>query len=73
MARDTGAVQNLWGATVEEMEGAGSGEGHVPLVTWGAQALIGRDEAELAGLRARYGDRPGLIAGTVPEVAATWL
>jgi len=70
VARATGAVHNLWGATVEEVAEAGSGEGPVPLLTWGGQALIGRDESELADLRARYGDRPGLVAGTVGEVAA---
>jgi len=31
--------------------------------------LVGRDPAHLAALRARYGDRPGLVAGTVADVA----
>jgi alkanesulfonate monooxygenase SsuD/methylene tetrahydromethanopterin reductase-like flavin-dependent oxidoreductase (luciferase family) len=67
VARDTGASRNLWGVTVEEMKEAASGGAHV---TWGGQALVGRDEADLAALRAHYGDRPGLIAGTVTEVAS---
>jgi len=70
VARETGAVWNLWGVTAAELVKAGSGEGHVPLLSWGGQALIGRDQAELAALRARYGDRPGLVAGTVAEVAS---
>jgi alkanesulfonate monooxygenase SsuD/methylene tetrahydromethanopterin reductase-like flavin-dependent oxidoreductase (luciferase family) len=70
VARKTGASHNLWAATLEELKEAGSGDARV---TWAGPALIGRDEAELADLRARYGDRPGLIGGTVTEVASRLL
>lgn len=69
IARDHGAGRNLWGATVADVAHAAAGDGLVPLVTWGGQVLIGRDDGELADLRDRYGQRPGLVSGTIPEVA----
>jgi alkanesulfonate monooxygenase SsuD/methylene tetrahydromethanopterin reductase-like flavin-dependent oxidoreductase (luciferase family) len=69
VAAGAGVARNLWTSTVEEVAAAGSGIGHVPQVTWGGQVLVGGDDRELAELRARYGVRPGLVSGTVPEVA----
>ena len=70
VARAVGAARNLWGVDVATMaEAARAGEG-VPRATWSGQVLVGRDRAELAELRDRFGDRPGLVAGTVEEVAA---
>jgi len=65
-----GVARNLWGATAEEIERARRGQSNVPQVTWAGQVLIGRDRSEIAELRARHGDRPGLVSGTVEEVAA---
>jgi alkanesulfonate monooxygenase SsuD/methylene tetrahydromethanopterin reductase-like flavin-dependent oxidoreductase (luciferase family) len=69
VAARAGVGRNLWAATAEDITQARRGLGHVPL-TWGGQVLIGRDRADLTALRARHGDRPGLVAGTVDEVAA---
>ena len=38
--------------------------------TWGGQVLVGRDEAEAAAKLDRHGDRPGLVHGSVAQVAA---
>jgi alkanesulfonate monooxygenase SsuD/methylene tetrahydromethanopterin reductase-like flavin-dependent oxidoreductase (luciferase family) len=38
-------------------------------VTWGGQVLIGRTPADLAAKQERHGRRPGLVQGTVDEVA----
>ena len=39
-------------------------------VTWGGQVLVARTAAELDAKRARIGDRPGLVTGTVSGLAA---
>jgi alkanesulfonate monooxygenase SsuD/methylene tetrahydromethanopterin reductase-like flavin-dependent oxidoreductase (luciferase family) len=54
-------AHNVW-----QME---AGEDESP-VTWAGQVLVGRDGAELADLQARFGERDGLLSGTVDEVAA---
>ena len=64
------AARNLWGLTPEQVAKIGEREGHVPPMTWAGQVLIGRDESDLRRLRERFGDRPGLLAGTVGGVAA---
>jgi alkanesulfonate monooxygenase SsuD/methylene tetrahydromethanopterin reductase-like flavin-dependent oxidoreductase (luciferase family) len=69
VAHEHGVPRNLWAATIEEVAAAAAEYGHVPL-TWGGQVLVGRGEADVADLRARYGDRPGLVSGTVEQVAA---
>lgn len=69
VAVEHGAARNLWGAQPEEVAAAGTGEGDVPQVSWGGQVLVGRDEAEVRALRARHGDRPGVLSGTVADVA----
>lgn len=61
-------AHNVWGLTVEEIASRGAHPGHVPM-TWGGQVLIGRDQDELESLRATYGPRPGLVSGTVDDVA----
>ena len=38
-------------------------------VSWGGQVLVGRTEAEAATKLARRGDRPGLVHGTVADLA----
>ncbi len=70
VASRSGAARNLWGAGAEELTSAGAHEGHVLRVTWGGQVLVGRDRAEADELAGRFGARPGLVAGTVDEVAA---
>jgi alkanesulfonate monooxygenase SsuD/methylene tetrahydromethanopterin reductase-like flavin-dependent oxidoreductase (luciferase family) len=69
VALQLGVPRNLWSATVEEVAEAAGEHGSVPL-TWAGQVLVGRDEADLDGLRAKHGDRPGLVSGTVENVAA---
>jgi hypothetical protein len=54
----------VWGATVEEV---GSEAGPV---TWGGQVLVGADEEDAAARLQRFGERPGLVHGTVKDVAA---
>lgn len=61
-------AHNVWGLDADQIARSGGGVGHVPR-TWGGQVLIGRDADEVAALRATYGDRPGLVSGTVAEVA----
>jgi len=43
--------------------------GHAPQLTWAGPCLVGRCAAQSADLRAAYGARPGLVSGTVDEVA----
>jgi len=69
-AHRAGAARNLWGVTAERLSAASVHQGDVLEVTWGGQVLVGRDRAELDALLARYGERPGLVSGTVEEVAA---
>jgi len=69
LAAGLAAARNLWGATVEEVRVASTQNGNVPLITWSGQVLVGRTDAEVDTLRQRYGDRQGLVAGTVEEVA----
>ena len=38
-------------------------------VTWGGQVLVGRSPEEAADKSARYGTRPGLVSGTVDDLA----
>ena len=66
VARAVGAGRNLWGVGEEEISEASR---TVP-VGWAGQVLVGRDDAELGELRDIFGDRPGLVVGTVEEVAA---
>jgi len=71
VARAVGATRNLWGVDLATIEDAAqAGDGHVAPVTWAGQVLVGRDRAEVEELRGRFGDRPGLVAGTIEEVAA---
>jgi alkanesulfonate monooxygenase SsuD/methylene tetrahydromethanopterin reductase-like flavin-dependent oxidoreductase (luciferase family) len=63
----TGAAVNLWAAAPGEVDAAltaGAAQ-----VTWGGQILIGRDENEIDVKRGRLGLRPGLVHGTVDQVA----
>jgi alkanesulfonate monooxygenase SsuD/methylene tetrahydromethanopterin reductase-like flavin-dependent oxidoreductase (luciferase family) len=70
-ASAAGAGRNLWGVTEAEVAGAATArDGRVLPVTWSGQVLVGRDRVEFDQLHTRFGDRPGLIAGTVDEVAA---
>jgi alkanesulfonate monooxygenase SsuD/methylene tetrahydromethanopterin reductase-like flavin-dependent oxidoreductase (luciferase family) len=66
---------NLWGATpgdlaVEAAELRAMAGDRPFSVTWGGQVLVGRDADDAARLSARYGPRPGLVAGAVDEVVA---
>ena len=66
---------NLWGASVAqaaaEAQDVRARAGERPVgVTWGGQVLIGTDPDDLSRRLARYGERPGLVSGTVGGVAA---
>lgn len=63
----TGAAWNLWGVGIGEV--ASRGAGVAGGVTWGGQVLVGRDSAAAAGLLARHGSRPGLVHGSVDDLA----
>jgi len=65
-AGSIGATRNLWGATVEEVAAARA----TTPVTWAGPVLVGRNRVDIGRLRDRFADRPGLISGTVEEVAA---
>ena len=69
LAREHADGHNLWAVTAEDLARRAAEDGHVPKKSWGGQVLIGRDRSELVALRARYGDRGGLISGTVEGVA----
>ena len=59
---------NLWG--LDPAAFAAEAKSVSPLaVSWGGQVLIGRTEAEAATKLARHGDRPGLVHGTVADLA----
>ncbi|MHB8463669.1 MAG: hypothetical protein ACYDH6_05975 [Acidimicrobiales bacterium] len=62
-------AHNVWGVDGGVITTLREGDGHVPL-TWAGQVLIGRDEDEVAALRARFGMRDGLVSGTVAQVAS---
>jgi hypothetical protein len=62
---DHADFQNFWGVDAQGI----ADHGNVPR-TWAGQVLIGRDDEELESLRTQFGDRPGLVAGTVSGVAA---
>jgi len=69
VAARSGAARNLWGVAPSELGASGEGGAGAPEVTWGGQVLVGRDRAGLDRLLARFGERPGLVAGTVDDVA----
>ncbi|HVM64869.1 MAG TPA: LLM class flavin-dependent oxidoreductase [Acidimicrobiales bacterium] len=69
VAARAGAGRNLWGAGPDEVAAAQQDGAALP-VTWGGQVLVGRDVGARDALLSRYGRRPGLVAGTVQEVAA---
>ena len=58
---------NTWGTSAREVAELADGGA---AVTWGGQVLVGRDDVDVTRLTERYGDRPGLLRGTVAEVAA---
>jgi alkanesulfonate monooxygenase SsuD/methylene tetrahydromethanopterin reductase-like flavin-dependent oxidoreductase (luciferase family) len=63
------AARNLWGVTADDLASAAAHCGQVLEVTWGGQVLVGHDDDERDRLVARFGDRPGLVSGTVDQVA----
>jgi alkanesulfonate monooxygenase SsuD/methylene tetrahydromethanopterin reductase-like flavin-dependent oxidoreductase (luciferase family) len=69
VALRSGAARNLWGVTAEDLASGREHSGQVLQVTWGGQVLVGRDRDERERLLARFGERPGLVSGTVDEVA----
>jgi alkanesulfonate monooxygenase SsuD/methylene tetrahydromethanopterin reductase-like flavin-dependent oxidoreductase (luciferase family) len=75
VAADAADGLNVWGAGPEAVADEGgdlrrrAGE-RVVEVTWGGQVLIGRDPDDLARKQERHGRRPGLVQGTIDEVAA---
>jgi hypothetical protein len=70
IAAEAGVRRNLWGVGVEAFGTGGGGGGGFRQMTWGGQVLVGRDARELAELDAEFGGRPGLVRGTVADVAA---
>ena len=75
VAAETADALNLWGASPGALEEAAAdvrrraGDRRIA-VTWAGQVLIGRDHADLQARLERHGRRPGLVQGTVEEVAA---
>lgn len=65
---------NAWGVDVDTFAASAATLGHTgnlrppPQASWGGQVLIGRTREEAAGKLARYGDRPGLVHGTVDDL-----
>jgi alkanesulfonate monooxygenase SsuD/methylene tetrahydromethanopterin reductase-like flavin-dependent oxidoreductase (luciferase family) len=70
VAREHADAHNLWSVTAEDVHRRVERDGDIPPKTWGGQVLIGEDASELADLRATYGERDGLVSGTVAQVAA---
>jgi alkanesulfonate monooxygenase SsuD/methylene tetrahydromethanopterin reductase-like flavin-dependent oxidoreductase (luciferase family) len=75
VAAETADALNVWGpspgAFEEEAADLRRRAGERPVdVTWGGQVLIGRDQAHFEAKRERHGPRPGLVQGTIVEVAA---
>ena len=63
---------NGWGsdaATFAAEAGEVRARNPAAMLTWGGQVLVGRDEAEAAAKLERHGDRPGLVRGTVDDLA----
>jgi alkanesulfonate monooxygenase SsuD/methylene tetrahydromethanopterin reductase-like flavin-dependent oxidoreductase (luciferase family) len=60
---------SLFEEAVEELR-RDAGDRPAPEATWGGQVLVGRTLEEADAKRARHGMRPGLVHGTVDEVAA---
>lgn len=79
-AREMAAVEadgwNGWGLTAEtfavaadHLRALAADAGTVPEATWAGQVLVASTPAEAAAKLERHGDRPGLVHGTVDEVA----
>lgn len=65
---------NAWGAPVAEIASAGAevraaARSPAFTVSWGGQVLVGATPQEAAAKRSRHGDRPGLVWGTVEDLA----
>lgn len=77
-AARAGAALNVWGVDAETLvqEGAdyqarcGDRAGEV---TWGGQVLVGRSAADAGAKLEKHGGRPGLVHGSVEQVAAQLL
>jgi alkanesulfonate monooxygenase SsuD/methylene tetrahydromethanopterin reductase-like flavin-dependent oxidoreductase (luciferase family) len=50
--------------------GEAGGAGDAPVVSWGGQVLLGRTQEEADEKLARFGPRPGLVHGTIADLAA---
>jgi alkanesulfonate monooxygenase SsuD/methylene tetrahydromethanopterin reductase-like flavin-dependent oxidoreductase (luciferase family) len=74
VAAEAADALNVWGASLGALEKeaadlrARAGARSVG-VTWGGQVLIGRDQGDLKAKVERHGSRPGLVQGTIDEVA----
>jgi alkanesulfonate monooxygenase SsuD/methylene tetrahydromethanopterin reductase-like flavin-dependent oxidoreductase (luciferase family) len=60
---------NAWALPAAEFAEAAGEMGRDVEVTWGGQVLVAATAAELDAKRERIGDRPGLVTGTVPDLA----
>ncbi len=61
---------NCWGADAETFGAEAAGVAPGRALTWGGQVLIGRTRAEAEAKLRAHGTRPGLVAGTVDDLAA---
>ena len=61
---------NAWALPPAALAEAAAEMGRGLDVTWGGQVLLARTKAELDAKRERFGDRPGLVTGTVEDLAA---
>jgi hypothetical protein len=68
VAAEAADAWNGWGLDAHTFLADGAG---LPVdVTWGGQVLVGRDATDAAEKLARHGTRPGLVHGTVDDLAA---
>jgi alkanesulfonate monooxygenase SsuD/methylene tetrahydromethanopterin reductase-like flavin-dependent oxidoreductase (luciferase family) len=70
VANEHAHALNIWGATDEEWRSETTELAPPTEVTWAGQAIIAATAAEHEAKLDRYRDRPGLLHGTVDEVAA---
>jgi alkanesulfonate monooxygenase SsuD/methylene tetrahydromethanopterin reductase-like flavin-dependent oxidoreductase (luciferase family) len=60
---------NAWGTDVVTFTAEATGVAPGRELTWGGQVLVGRTQAQAATKLRAHGDRPGLFAGTVDDLA----
>jgi alkanesulfonate monooxygenase SsuD/methylene tetrahydromethanopterin reductase-like flavin-dependent oxidoreductase (luciferase family) len=62
---------NVWGVSVDRLAELGRQPARAGLeLTWGGQVLVARTADEIAAKRERFGELPGVVTGTVEDLAA---